>query len=112
MTLAELEFQDKQLGKGSYGQVQLALHKPTGIKVAVKKLDKRMIKTPKMKEALKSEIDIHKKLKHVNIVRMYADLEDESYIYLVMEYVAKSNLFTLVKKQGHFNEDTAFYFFI
>ena len=68
--------------------------------MAVKKLDKRMIKTPKMKEALKSEIDIHKKLKHVNIVRMYADLEDESYIYLVMEYVAKSNLFRKVNKEN------------
>jgi len=46
MTLDELEFQ-KQLGKGSYGQVQLALHRPSGIQVAVKKLDKRMMKTEK-----------------------------------------------------------------
>ena len=54
----------------------MAVHKPSGVKVAVKKLDKRMIKTPKMKETLRREIQIHKKLKHVNIVRMYADLED------------------------------------
>ena len=76
MTLDELEFEERTLGKGSYGQVQLAVHKPSGVKVAVKKLDKRMIKTPKMKETLRREIQIHKKLKHVNIVRMYADLED------------------------------------
>ena len=76
MTLEELEFEGRQLGKGSYGQVHLAKHKPTGVKVAVKKLDKRMIKTPKMRETLRREIDIHKKLKHVNIVRMYTDLED------------------------------------
>jgi len=76
MTLNELEFENRQLGKGSYGSVQLAIHKPSGVKVAVKRLDKRMIKTPKMKETLRREIQIHKKLKHVNIVRMYADLED------------------------------------
>ena len=80
MTLAELEFvNNKQLGKGSYGSVQLALHKPSGVKVAVKKLDKRMIKTPKMKETLRREIQIHKKLKHANFVRMYADLENLQY---------------------------------
>lgn len=100
------------MGKGSYGQVHLARHKPSGIKVAVKKLDKRMIKTPKMRDTLKREVEIHKKLKHPNIVRMYASLEDSDYIYLVMEYVTKSNLFVLIKKEGSFTEETAFYFFI
>ena len=112
MTLEELDFEEKTLGKGSYGMVQLAVHRPSGVKVAVKKLDKRMIKTPKMKETLRREIQIHKKLKHVNIVRMYADLEDDQFIYLVMEYVTKSNLFVLIKKEGSFTEETAFYFFI
>ena len=56
MTLDELEFENRQLGKGSYGSVQLALHKPSGVKVAVKKLDKRKITTPKMKETLRREI--------------------------------------------------------
>ena len=56
MKLEELKFESVSLGKGSYGQVQLAIHKPSGIKVAVKKLDKRMIKTPKMKETLRREI--------------------------------------------------------
>ena len=112
MKLDELQFESVSLGKGSYGQVQLALHKPSGVKVAVKKLDKRMIKTPKMKETLRREIQIHKKLKHVNIVRMYADLEDNQYIYLVMEYVTKSNLFALIRKEKSFSEETAFYFFI
>ena len=56
MTLDELQFEDRTLGKGSYGQVSLALHTPTNIRVAVKKLDKRVIKTPKMKETLRREI--------------------------------------------------------
>lgn len=112
MTLDELEFDAKTLGKGSYGQVQLAVHRPSGVQVAVKKLDKRMIRTPKMKETLEREIEIHKKLKHVNIVRLYANLEDDKYIYLVLEYVKKGNLFFIIKKEGCFSEEKAFYFFI
>ena len=38
--LHDLEFEAKQIGKGSYGTVQLALHKPSGIMVAVKKITK------------------------------------------------------------------------
>ena len=37
--LNELKF-EKVVGKGSYGVVQLATHRPTGLQVAVKKLDK------------------------------------------------------------------------
>jgi len=57
------------------------------MKVAVKKLDKSTIKTPKMQETLNREIQIQKKLKHVNIVRLFASLEDEKFIYLILEYV-------------------------
>ena len=56
MKLSELVFEDKIIGKGSYGSVQLATHVPTKMKVAVKKLDKSTIKTPKMQETLNREI--------------------------------------------------------
>ena len=112
MKLDELEFEDKIIGKGSYGSVQLAVHKPTGMKVAVKKLDKSTIKTPKMQETLNREIVIQKKLKHVNIVRLFASLEDEKYIYLILEYVEQGNLFYIIRKKGMLTEDEAFYFFI
>ena len=87
MKLSELAFEEKIIGKGSYGSVQLATHVPTSMKVAVKKLDKGTIKTPKMQETLNREIQIQKKLKHVNIVRLFSSLEDEKYIYLILEYV-------------------------
>lgn len=86
MTLDELEIKARKLGKGSYGQVHLALHKPSGIKVAVKKIVKAQLRTERIKETLRREIDIHKKLKHDNIVRMYTKLEDEDHIYIVLEY--------------------------
>ena len=56
MQLSELIFDEKSLGRGSYGVVQLAVHKPTNLTVAVKKIDKSSLKTSKMKETLKREI--------------------------------------------------------
>lgn len=112
MTLDELKINTRKLGKGSYGQVHLALHKPSGIQVAVKKITKAHLRTEKIRETLQREIDIHKKLKHENIVRMYTNLEDEEHIYIVLEYIKKNNLFAIQDKKNGFTEQTAFYFFI
>lgn len=59
------------------------------------------------------EVDIHKRIKHENIVRLYAAIEDASFLYLVLEICAKGNLFYLIRnKKNGLTEDEAFYFFI
>ena len=95
--------------------MQLAMHRPSGIRVAVKKIVKSSITTPKVGAALRREIQIHKKLKHVNIVRLYTSLEDTNYIYLILEYVKQGNLFFIIRNRNRttqLTEDEAFYFFI
>jgi len=57
----DLEFiqsKDANLGKGSYGEVQLAKHSQTGIPIAVKKIEKRSLTSSKIKETLIREIRI------------------------------------------------------
>ena len=57
----DLEFiQSKEgnLGKGSYGEVQLAMHKGTGIQIAIKKIEKASLSSSKIKETLIREIRI------------------------------------------------------
>lgn len=57
----DLEFiqsKDANLGKGSYGEVQLAKHRSTGVMVAVKKIEKRSLTSSKIKETLIREIRI------------------------------------------------------
>jgi serine/threonine protein kinase len=59
MTLEELSFDDtKAIGKGSYGIVNLATHLPSGIRVAVKKIDKKSLTSSRIKETLRREIQI------------------------------------------------------
>jgi serine/threonine protein kinase len=76
----------KSIGKGSYGIVNLATHVPSGIRVAVKKIEKKSLTSARIKETLKREIQIQKRLMHPNIVRCYTSLEDSRFIYLVLEY--------------------------
>ena len=45
-----------QLGKGSFGEVTLATHKKSGLKVAIKKIEKYTLKSTKMKQTLLREI--------------------------------------------------------
>jgi len=58
------------------------------------------------------EVEIHKKLKHDNIIRLYASVEDEKFIYLILEYASKGNLFFLIRNRKTLTEDEAFFFFI
>lgn len=61
ITKADLEFfstKEANLGKGSYGEVQLARHKTTGVLVAVKKIMKSSLTSSKIKETLIREIRI------------------------------------------------------
>ena len=65
--LSDLEFMkagSSLLGKGSYGEVELAKHKRTGMKLAVKKIDKQSLANKKIRATLLREVEIHKKLKH------------------------------------------------
>ena len=102
MTLKDIEFlktPNANLGKGSYGEVELAKHKATGKHLAIKKIDKKSFVNQKIKATLMREVEIHKTLKHENIIRLYNSLEDENYIYLVLEYASKGNLFFLIRKK-------------
>lgn len=78
--------------------------------MAVKKLDKRSISNKKIKATLMREVELHKRLKHDNIVKLYASIEDEQYVYLVLEYADKGNLFFYIRKRT-LNEEEAYHYF-
>lgn len=45
-------------------------------------------------------------------MRLYTSLEDDRFIYLILEYVKQGNLFFIIRKKGMLSEAEAFYFFI
>jgi serine/threonine protein kinase len=104
---------ERILGSGAFGDVYLAKHKKDGILYAIKQLDKSRIKQIGVKtELIYREINIHLKLVHPNIARLYSYHEDGDAFYLIIEYVEKGTLFNLIQRSKGMNEEQAFKCFI
>ena len=86
----------KKLGEGTFGVVRLASHTITHEKVAVKILDKEKILLEADKNRIEREIKILKTLRHPNIVHLYSIIQNESNIYLIMEYIPGKELFDYI----------------
>jgi len=96
------------IGKGKFGVVNLGIHKKTQQQVAVKIINKDSIKTLEDKELVRIEIGILKLCHHPNVVRLLDHLENENYIFIVMEYIEGGTLGQYLKKKNfNFSERQA-----
>ena len=85
------------IGSGGYGKVNLYRHKATKYEYAIKLIDKTKFENKLQKEMFAREVEIMYRINHPNIVKLYSHFEDETYCYLVMEYIKKGNLYTHVQ---------------
>jgi mitogen-activated protein kinase 1/3 len=94
----------KMLGQGSYGQVASAIHKASGKKVAIKKMDGVFEDEVDCKRILR-EITLLRRLKHPYVVELFdviepSNLETFDTLYVVME-LAESDLKKVIKSAIH-----------
>merc|ERR1711920_995964 len=89
--------QVKQLGEGGFGIVMEVQDKTGQVTEA---LAMKIIKQDKVEDAaaFKKELDIAKKLKHPNIVRLHMFFEDEAHFYLIMELCSEGDLFDKISE--------------
>jgi hypothetical protein len=73
------------LGRGSFGKVNLALHKLTRKIVAVKSINKMKKKDESNYKKVRNEIEIMKKMRHKNVVKFFEELETETHHLFFME---------------------------
>ena len=109
-------FFPQELGSGSYGRVYLIKHNKTNEEYALKVIDKKKLMQMYGRiDIIKNEINIHSKLSHENIIRLYNVYEDENSINLILEYAKNGNLYELLSqpenKKG-LDEQRAFDYFI
>ena len=97
---------DKTLGAGGFGKVKLAIHEFTGSKVAIKIINKKLIKSQKISSKIQREIRLMKYFNHPNIIKLYQVLDTAQNIFVVMEYVPGGELFELVNEARGFDETT------
>ena len=99
----------KELGKGSYATVKLAINKNNKNKYAIKIYSKEILIDPQKRSTVNNEINILKQLDNVNVVKLYEVIDTHQYLYLAMEYINGISLLETIKqdKKHYFEESRA-----
>jgi serine/threonine protein kinase len=90
----------KLLGKGGMGVVYLGMHAKLEQPVAIKVMTSEYSNQEAMRERFIQEAKLQARLSHPNVVNILNYLEDESNIYLVMEYVDGNTLEQVLQLEG------------
>lgn len=77
----------EKLGEGSFGSVYKAIHKQTGMPLAVK-----IIQDVENADDIKNEIDILKKCKHSCVVNLYGTVRNDNDIWILMDFCALGSI--------------------
>ena len=99
------------IGEGRFGKVFVAKEKKSKFLCVLKILQKAQLKKYKLEAQVISEIEIHSKFRHKNIVRLYGYFFDEERIMMILEYAARGTLSDILAKSGPLNEQTASKYF-
>ena len=107
--LKDLEFV-KELGKGSYGHVNLVKSKKNRQYYAIKALDINQIKSENLEQNVEQEKSIVLKLDHPFISKMVKYIKNDTTIFFIIEYVHGKDLFDVMRMIGICkNAQTQFY---
>ena len=104
------DFEKRDLiGKGAFGNVFLVLHKRTNRFLALKQMRKVKLISYGEKEARGAirERNVLRELSNPFLVQYYGSFQDETSLYIVMEYVIGGELYTHLKVEGKFSEERA-----
>ncbi|CAK9203551.1 unnamed protein product [Sphagnum jensenii] len=100
----------KLLGHGQFGYTYVAVEKATGMRVAVKTIEKKQMALPISVEDVRREVKILETLSgHENVVQFIASFEDDDLVYIVMELCEGGELLDriLAKKDSRYSEKDA-----
>ena len=97
----------RELGKGSYAVVKLAMDKKSKNKYAIKIYSKSCLIDPQLRNTVKNEINILKQIDNENVMKLYEVIDTQSNLYLVLEYINGINLLEIIKNEkNHFIKES------
>ncbi|KAI8945523.1 serine/threonine-protein kinase [Xylaria longipes] len=97
----------RKLGEGGFGQVYLAKHRESDFICALKILDKERIMDKGEERHVKSEIEVHSRLRHPGILGFYGWFHDSERIVMILEYAIGGELYDALKRERRFSEECA-----
>ena len=94
------------LGSGGFGHVRAARDVCTGVRVAVKIVDKRKMAEAGITDRIMNEVRLHSRLAHPAVVKLLHWFEDAASVYLVLERCA-TELQEHIRTRQYLEEDEA-----
>ena len=94
----------KDLGTGNVSVVYLVEDRATGLLCALKAYRKKRLSALNRRQVCR-EIAVHAGLQHENVIQLYCAFEDDFCYYLVLEYAARGDLFSELKKRGYSTDE-------
>ncbi|CEG40457.1 plk protein kinase [Plasmopara halstedii] len=85
------------LGEGATAQVYLAQHETSGANVAIKVIDKLLIRRAQLENKIRQEMVLHAELRHPNVLHVESVFEDARNYYMILEYCAQRSIAAVVK---------------
>lgn len=98
---------ERTLGTGSFGRVHLVRSRHNGRFYAVKVLNKEKVIKMKQVEHTNSEREMLVRVRHPFLVNLWGTFQDISNLYMVMDFVAGGELFSLLRKSQRFPNSVA-----
>eukprot|EP00041_Stephanoeca_diplocostata_P006916 m.95729 g.95729 ORF g.95729 m.95729 type:complete len:1021 (-) comp16614_c0_seq1:178-3240(-) len=83
---------EELLGEGGFATVYKAFDTIERRHVALKLIDKKAMKTEGMRQRVQNEVEIHSRLDHPAILKMYNFFETDNFVCLVLEYAALGSI--------------------
>ncbi|XP_026523937.1 serine/threonine-protein kinase 33 [Notechis scutatus] len=94
----------RKLGQGSFGVVIEVKHKKTGVKWAMKKVNREKAGSSAVK-LLEREVSILKRVNHEHIIHLEEVFETPKRVYLIMELCEDGELKEILQRKGQFSEN-------
>ncbi|RSH87230.1 camp-dependent protein kinase catalytic subunit [Saitozyma podzolica] len=98
---------ERTLGTGSFGRVHLVRSRHNGRFYAIKVLNKEKVIKMKQVEHTNSEREMLVRVRHPFLVNLWGTFQDVSNLYMVMDFVAGGELFSLLRKSQRFPNSVA-----
>jgi len=98
------------IGRGAFGEVRIVREKVTHEVYAMKTMAKKQLVASKKIPSIKAEREILAKSDNPWIVRMYFSFQDQTYLYIIMEYCPGGDLMSILMREDTLSvEWTKFY---
>lgn len=95
------------LGKGGFAKCYEGTDLESGVVYAIKVICRAGLIKAKMQSKLHSEIAIHRRLSHHNIVKFYRTFQDEWYVYIILEKCSSQTLMEISRTRSRFSKEEA-----